>query len=112
MNDLVNDTVKNLNDETVYRASVHFYSKGNDGNVTLAVDVSHILDDEYQGPIPAAYAHVYELVMKIRRDAVLYAASDEDNAFLADPDISPEDKASMVLEKVAAQEEAANATIN
>ena len=106
-------TIKQLNDDTVYRASVHFYSKGRGEDVTLAVDVSHILDDEFvEEKIPTSYAQVYELVMGLRRNAVLYTASDDDNVFLTNPDVSPEAKAEMLLEKARAQEEALTATIN
>lgn len=103
---------KFLNEDTVFRASVHFYSKGTDGNVTLGVEVSHPMDDDYEGEVPASYAQVYELVMGLRRNAVLYAANDDETAFLADPDLTAERKAELVLEKVKAQEEAFGATIN
>lgn len=105
--------ISKLDDDTVYRASIHYYSKGKGEAVTLAVDVSHVLADEMEGDqIPASYMQVYEQVMRLRRNAVLYAADADDAEILTDETIPPEQKAAMVLDKIAAQEEALNAAVN
>lgn len=102
-----------LDDDTVYRASIHYYSKGKGEAVTIAVDVSHVLADEMAGDrIPASYMQVYEQVMQLRRNAVLYSADEDDAAILTDNSITPEQKAAMVLDKIKAQEEALNSVIN
>jgi len=102
-----------LDDNSIYRASIHFYSKGKGENVTLAVDVSHVLDDEMQGNhIPASYMQVYELVMQLRRNATLFEPTDIDVDTLTDAEVSAEEKAAAILEQVEAQEQAANAVLN
>lgn len=102
-----------LDDNTVYRASIHFYSKGKSDAVTLAVDVSHVLADEMEGnQIPSSYMQVYEQVMQLRRNAVLYDADSDMVDILEDETISPETKAEKVLDRVQAQVEAADAVLN
>lgn len=117
MNDNVTNNeqapITSLDDDTIYRASIHYYSKGKGEAVTLAVDVSHVLADEMEGnQIPASYMQVYEQVMQLRRNAVLYPADSEDTEFLKDEHVSPESKAAHVLEKIAAQEEALTSVLN
>ena len=98
MNTNEQPTISKLDDNTVYRASVHFYSKGGDENVTLAVDVSHLLADEIEGnKIPASYAQVFELVMGIRKHAMQIDANDAEMEFLQDEALTPEEKAAMLL---------------
>lgn len=111
-NNTIPTPISSLDDNTIYRASIHFYSKGKNEAVTLAVDSSHVLADEMEGnQIPASYMQVYEQVMQLRRNAVLYDASPDMAEVLESNEVSPTDKAAMVLDRVQAQVETASAVL-
>ena len=113
MNTNEQQPINSLDDNTVYRASIHFYSKGKGENVTLAVDVSHVLADEMEGnQIPASYMQVYEQVMQLRRNATLFEPMDGLLDAITDDTLSPEAKAAAILAQVQAEEERLSATVN
>lgn len=106
------DTIKKLDDDTMYVATIKFYSRGNAEEVATMFEVSHVLDDEFEGSIPACYGAAQEVVMNLRRTAVLYAATGDDAEYINDPNVSEEDRVARVLESSKAQEEAKKATLN
>ena len=92
------EVISKLDDNTVYRASVHFYSKGDNDHVTMATDASHLLaDDMEEGMIPASYAQAYALVMRMRKNAMQLDINDAEMEFLQDEALTPEEKAAMLL---------------
>lgn len=104
--------IKKIDNDTLYHATVHFYSKGDGDNVTTLFEVSHGLAEDFDGPMPAAYGVAQEILMSIRERSTLYAASADDVDYMQDPNVSPEDKVSRVLDSAQAQEEALNAVLN
>lgn len=111
-NDSKPTTIKHIDTNETYVFTLKLYSKGNGEEVATSSEVSHVLDDEFEGEIPASYGVAREILMSLRRNAVLYAATQADTDFLTDPNISEEEKVSRILESSKAQEEALNATIN
>lgn len=106
------DTIKKLNDNEMYVATIKFYSRGNGEEVATLLEVSHTIDDEFEGEIPAAYGAAREVLLGLRKQAVLYAATGEDAEYINDPNTSEEDRVARVLDSSKAQEEALKATIN
>lgn len=106
------DTIKTLNDNDMYVATIKLYSRGNSEEVATIVEVSHALDDDFQGEIPASYGVAREIMLGIQANTVMYAATKADQDFLSDPAIPDEAKVQRILESSQAQEEAINATIN
>lgn len=106
------DTIKKLDDNDMYVATIKFYSRGNAEEVATMFEVSHVLDDEFDGEIPASYGAAREVMMTLRRQAVLYAATGEDAEYINDPNVSEQDRVARVLDSSKAQEEALKATIN
>src|SRR5688500_4237592 len=97
-NDSGSDTITKLDDNETYVCTLKLYSKGNSGEVATSYEVSHVLDEKFEGEIPAAYGVAHEIILGIRREAVLYAATQEDTEFLSDPNISEEEKISRILD--------------
>lgn len=106
------DNIKKLDANETYVFTLKFYSKGDSEEVATSYEVSHVLSDDFEGEIPAAYGVAREILMSLRRNAVLYAASKEDEAYLTDPNVSEEDKVARILDSSKAQEEALTATLN
>lgn len=106
------DTIKKLDANETYVFTLKMYSKGDSEEVATSFEVSHQLDDDFEGEIPASYGVAREILMGLRRNAVLYAATQEDTEFLTDPNVSEEEKVARILDSSKAQEEALNATIN
>lgn len=111
-NEIERPVIKQIDNETIYRATINLYSKGDTNDVTLGFEFSHTLDDDFTGPMPAAYEQFRTIIHDMQNQTATYAASPDDIAYLSDPDISDEDKARRVLEITAAFEEAAGATLN
>jgi hypothetical protein len=109
---MTNDSIKKIDDNQMYVATIKFYSRGNDQGVATMFEVSHVLDDQFEGEIPSCYGAAQEVVLNLRRTAMLYAATGDDAAYLNDPNVSEEDRVARVLESSKAQEEALKATIN
>lgn len=106
------DTINKLNDNDMYVATIKFYSRGNGEEVATMLEVSHTLGDDFEGEIPSAYGAAREVILGLRKQAVLYAATGEDAAYLNDPNVSEQDRVARVLDSSKAQEEALKATIN
>ena len=102
--------ITKISDTEMYTASIHFYSKGASDQVTVAMNVSHPLSDDYDDYLPASYMQMREIMLNLRRNAVLYAGSDDDLEFLSDPNISTEEKAERVLQSAADTEASITAT--
>lgn len=111
-NETERPVITEIDEDAVYVGTLHFYSKGSDDNVTIGFDFSHILDDNWDKPLPAAYDELRKVVWGLRRSASTYSVTPEDVAYLSDPNISDEDKARRTLEITSAQDEASDATIN
>lgn len=108
----MNDAIKKLDPNQLYTATIVINSKGDSDHVTMSLEVSHVLDDEYVDNIPASYGVAREIMMNLRSQTTMYAPTQEDLAYLSDPTVSDEDKARWILEHTEAQDEAVNATIN
>lgn len=106
------DSIKKLDNEQLYTATITLTSKGTADNVTMTFEVSHILDEDFEGEIPSSYGAAREIMLGLRRQATLYAPTETDLAYLNDPNVSDEDKTRYILEHTEAQDEAANATLN
>lgn len=106
------NTIKKIDDNEMYVATIKFYSRGNAEEVATLLEVSHTLDDEFEGDIPAAYGAAREMVMTLRRNATLYAATGDDAEYINDPNVPEVDRVARVLDSSKAQEEALKATIN
>ena len=109
-----NDTpvIETIDENQVYRATIHLYSKGSTRDVTVGFDFSHILDDNWDQPLPAAYEELRNYVNSLRRAAATYAVTPEDIEYLSNDELSDEDKAKYVLEITQAQDDARGSTLN
>lgn len=108
----MNDTIKKLDPNQLYTATIVINSKGDSDHVTMSLEVSHVLDEDYADNIPASYGVAREIMMGLRSQTTMYAPTVEDLAYLSDPAISDEDKARWILDHTEAQDEALNATLN
>ena len=105
--------INEIDDNAVYIGTLHFYSKGKNDDVTIGFEFSHILSDDWgDQPLPASYDELRKVVWRMRMAASTYTVTPEDIEYLSDPNVSDEDKARRTLEITAAQDEAADATIN
>ena len=106
------DTIKAIEDDILYSATIRFYSKGKDDQVTSMFEVSHVLAEDFDGDMPAAYSIAQEILLGLRARSTLYAASTADQEYLGDPDVPDKDKVERILDSAKAQEEALNAVLN
>lgn len=106
------DKINQIDNDAMYVATIKLYSRGNNEQVATSIEVSHELDDGFNDELPASYSVAREIIMMLHSGATSYAATDEDRAFLQNPEVADEDKISRILDSTAAQEEVAKATIN
>lgn len=108
----MNDAIKKLDKDQLYTSTIVITSRGDSDHVTMSLEVSHVLDEDFDDQIPASYGVAREIMMGLRKQTTMYAPTEEDLTYLSDPTVSDEDKARYILEHTEAQDEAVNATLN
>lgn len=104
--------IQQLDENEIYRGTIHIYSKGSADEVTMAFEFSHTLDDNWEGEIPASYDEIRRIVWAVRKQTSIYSAHPDDAAKLVDPSLSDVEKARLILESAHDQEEVAVSTVH
>ena len=93
--------VEQINDDTMYTATITFRSKGGNAQVLPETTFSHAFPDDYEGDWPAAFLCVRDINIMLSRYMQHVANTQFEDEWLEDDDVDSVEKAQAILDYAA-----------